>query len=44
MYVEDDMLVRWESLTAWATDDALLAPLGLQRGFYRAEVNQQLEP
>ena len=37
MYLETDMLVSWESLLAWAADNALLEPLGFQRGFYRVE-------
>ena len=41
MYVEDDVLVRWDSVLAWAEDDALLAPLGFQRGFFRTEFNVQ---
>jgi hypothetical protein len=39
MYVEDDVLVRWETVVAWAEDDALLAPHGFQRGFFRVESN-----
>ena len=39
MYIEADMLVSWESLLAWAADNALLEPLGFQRGFYRVEVD-----
>ena len=31
------MLVSWGSLLAWAADNALLEPLGFQRGFYRVE-------
>ena len=41
MYVEDDVLVRWETMVAWAEDDALLAPFGFQRGFFRVESNFQ---
>ena len=37
MYVEDDVLVRWDTVLAWAADEALLAPLGFQRGFFRTE-------
>lgn len=31
------MLVSWPALLAWAADNALLEPLGFQRGFYRVE-------
>ena len=41
MYVEDDVLVRWETLVAWAEDDALLAPHSFQRGFFRIEIDFQ---
>ena len=37
MYLEHDMLVTWDALLAWAADNALLEPLGFQRGFYRVE-------
>ena len=41
MYVEDDVLVRWNTVLAWAADDALLAPLGFQRGFFRTEFSTE---
>lgn len=37
MYLEDDMVVTWPSLLAWAADHELLAPLGFQRGMVRFE-------
>ena len=44
MYVEDDVLVRWPTVLAWAEDDALLAPQGFQRGFFRTEFNVESGP
>jgi len=41
MYVEDDVLVRWDTVLAWAADDAMLAPLGFQRGFFRTEFSTE---
>lgn len=38
MHVEHDVEVTWAALKAWAEDDALLEPLGLQRGFVRTEI------
>lgn len=38
MYLEDDILVSWQSLQLWAEDTAYLAPRGFQRGFQRTEV------
>ena len=35
------MLVRWDTVLAWAADDAMLAPLGFQRGFFRTEFSTE---
>lgn len=37
MYLEDDIVVTWPSLLAWAADHELLAPLHFQRGMVRYE-------
>ena len=37
MYVEDDELVTWEAMLAWAQDEAPLAELGFMRAFARLE-------
>ena len=34
------MELTWPSLRAWATDESLLAPVGLHRGFVRVETAQ----
>ncbi|KAK9838814.1 hypothetical protein WJX74_003824 [Apatococcus lobatus] len=38
IYLEDDMRLTWDSLISWATDQAVLEPLGFQRQFYRTEI------
>ena len=37
IYLEDDILLSWEALQAWAEDTEHLVPLGFQRGFFRIE-------
>lgn len=37
MYLEEDIIMSWPSLVAWAADQELLAPLDFQRGFQRTE-------
>lgn len=39
LYLEDDIVIPWPALLDWARDDAMLAPLNLQRGFYRVETD-----
>ena len=38
MYVEDDELILWEAMLAWAQDEAPLAELGFTRDFTRLEM------
>ena len=38
LYLEDDILISWSMLVAWAEDKTMLTPLDLQRSFYRVEV------
>ncbi len=37
MYMEDDDLLLWEGVLAWAQDEAPLAELGFVRAFARTE-------
>ena len=38
--MEDDLLLTWRALHAWAEDEVALAPLGLHRGLVRVETSQ----
>ncbi|KAK9918647.1 hypothetical protein WJX75_005638 [Coccomyxa subellipsoidea] len=38
MHMEHDVEVTWAAVGAWAADNALLEPLGFQRGFVRTEI------
>ena len=38
--MEDDLLLTWQALHAWAEDEVALAPLGFHRGFVRVETSQ----
>ena len=39
MYIEDDDLLLWEAVLAWAQDEAPLAELGYMRAFARTETS-----
>jgi len=38
LFLEDDMVVTWEALVAWAKDTEILEPYRLKRSFFRAEI------
>jgi hypothetical protein len=38
--MEDDLLLTWQAMQAWAEDEVALAPLGFHRGFVRVEISQ----
>ena len=40
MYIEDDDLLLWEAMLAWAQDEAPLAELGFMRAFARTETSK----
>ena len=40
LYMEDDLLLTWQALQAWAEDEVALAPLGFHRGLVRVETSQ----
>jgi len=39
LYLEDDTEVTWEALHSWGSDAPLVEAAGLQRGFWRTEVD-----
>lgn len=39
IFLENDLVLTWDALVAWAQDTALLEPYGLKRSFFRTEVN-----
>jgi hypothetical protein len=39
VFLEDDLMLSWEALVAWAEDTTILEPYGLKRSFFRTEVH-----